>query len=323
MTIRRALTLTLIVAALATLAGCTRTFSASTSTPAWTPLPATFAFPTVSPATPSATTSPDVTVAPTGVLSTISPGQTQVVTCPATGSMGVVLVTPDEVLNIRSGPGVENDIEGIYSSNETDIALSGASEIVDGSRWVQVCVEGEPVGWVNATYLTEVLPSGQFCGDARVTSLLDKMQTAFANRDGQAFASLVSPAHGVYVWLWNSGLPVNFDAAHAGFAFESDFVNDWGTHPASGIETSGTFHELVLPELQDTFVASAQRRCNDGEISSYGETWPAEYANINFYQVVRPGTPGVELDWNVFLVGVEYVNGQPYLFSLIHFIWTQ
>jgi len=225
-------------------------------------------------------------------------------------------------LNIRSGPGVQNDIVGIYSSNEPDIALSGASEIVDGSRWAQVCVEGEPVGWVSATYLTEVLPSGQFCGDTRVTALLDKLQTVFANQDGQTFASLVSPIHGVDVWLWNSGLPVNYDAEHARFAFESDFINEWGTHPASGMETSGTFRELVLPELQDTFVPTAQRRCNDGEISSYGETWPAEYANINFYQVVRPGSPGVELDWNVFLVGVEYVNGQPYLFSLIHFIWT-
>lgn len=314
MNTRLALTLTLTFAFLA---GCTRPMPAS-PTPGWTPLPATFAFPTVSPAT----TSPDSAVTPTGIVSTVPAGTAQAVSCPATGTMGVVLVSPDEVLNIRSGPGVTNDIEGIYSSNETDIALSGASEIVDGSRWVQVCVEGEAVGWVNATYLTEVVPTGQFCGDTRVNALLDKLQAAFANSDGQTFASLVSPVHGVDVWLWNSGVPVNFDVEHARFAFTSDFVNDWGTHPASGIETSGTFPELILPELQDTFVASAERRCNDGDISSYGNTWPAEYANINFYQVYRPGSPGVELDWNAFLVGVEYVNGQPYLFSLIHFIWT-
>lgn len=319
MNTRLALILALIFTALA---GCTRPFpSASTPTPAWTPLPATFAFPTVSPATPSATASPAPTVAVTDTLSTI-PAETQPVVCPATGTMGVVSVTPDDVLNIRTAPGVENPILGIYSSNETGIAVTGATAVVDDSRWVQVCDSEGMIGWVNGTYLTEVLPSGQFCGDARVTTLLDKMQTAFANQDGPAFALLVSPTHGVDVWLWNSGVPVNFDAEHARFAFESDFVHDWGTHPASGLETSGTFHELVLPELQDTFVPSAQRRCNDGDISSYGNTWPALYANINFYQVFRPGSPGVELDWNAFLVGVEYVNGQPYLFSLIHFIWT-
>jgi hypothetical protein len=126
----------------------------------------------------------------------------------------------------------------------------------------------------------------------------------------------------VDVWLWNSGKAVNFDREHAHVAFETTYVHDWGSHPASGLDTFGSFQEMVLPELQDTFVSTAQRKCNDGAISSYGNTWPAAYSNINFYQVYRPGTPGVELDWNAFLVGVEYVNGRPYLFSLIHFIWT-
>ena len=320
MNTRLALTFTLTFMALA---GCTRSFpSASTPTPAWTPLPATFAFPTIGASTPSATASPDSSLTQSAAFSTIPADGTQVVTCPASGTIGVVLVSPEEVLNIRSGPGVENPIEGIYSSNETGIAVTGASAVVDDSRWVQVCDTEGMVGWVNATYLTEVLPPGQFCGDARVTALLDKMQAAFANQDGRAFSSLVSPTHGVDIWLWNSGAPVNFDVEHALSAFESDFVYEWGAHPASGLDTSASFRELILPELQDTFVASAQRRCNDGDISSYANTWPAEYANINFYQVIRPGSPGVELDWNAFLVGVEYVNGQPYLFSLIHFIWT-
>lgn len=319
MNTRLALALTLTFAFLA---GCTRAFPDSNPTPSWTPLPATFAFPTVPPGTSTATASPALTVTPTVDPATLPSATSAVISCPATGSMGVVLVSPEEVLNIRSAPGVENPIEGVYASNETDIAVSGAAENVDEARWVQVCMAAEPIGWVNDTYLTEIVSSGEFCGDTRVTALLDKLQAAFANRDGQAFASLVSPKHGVDVWLWNSGTPVNFDAEHARFAFESDFVHAWGMHPASGLDTSGTFRELVLPELQDTFTASAQRRCNDGEISSYGSTWPVEYVNVNFYQVFRPGTAGVELDWNAFLVGVEYVNGQPYLFSLIHFIWT-
>jgi hypothetical protein len=240
----------------------------------------------------------------------------------ASGPMAVALVTPDTLLNIRSGPGVENPIEDTFSYDTTMIGLTGEEATVDDSRWVEVCDESGILGWVNATYLTEYIPSDQFCNDARVTSLLDKAQNAFANSDAAAFASLVSPAHGVDVWLWNSGVPVNYDAAEASAAFASDFVEDWGIHPASGQETSGSFRELVLPELKDTFVSSAERYCNDSELSSYLNPWPDDYVNINFYQIFRPGSPGVELDWNAFFVGVEYVNGQPYLFSLIHFIWT-
>ncbi|MBE3037249.1 MAG: hypothetical protein IMZ62_00315, partial [Chloroflexi bacterium] len=46
-----------------------------------------------------------------------------------------------------------------------------------------------------------------------------------------------------------------------------------------------------------------------------------EYANVNFYTVYKPGTPGVDLDFRYWLVGVEFVQGQPYVFALIHFAW--
>lgn len=305
------------------LTGCSFPSLAPVAPPTSTlPVPTTIVFPTSTPTIPSAMASPVFTVVPTVGAGTVPP----TVNCPAVGSVsgshGVTLVQPNDVLNIRSAAGAGNPIVGTYGYNEVMIALTGATATVDGAAWVQVCDASGMVGWVNGTYLTEFVMPSRFCEDARVPALLDKMQAAFASLNGESFASLVSPAHGVDVWMWNSGKAVNFDAEHARWAFESTYVHDWGAHPASGMDTFGSFHDEVLPELQDVFVPSAQRRCNDGEISSYGETWPAEYANINFYQVVRPGTPGVELDWNVFLVGVEYVNGQPYLFSLIHFIWT-
>lgn len=323
MTMRRAFTLTLILAALA---ACSTPQTASTATPSLPPPTTIFVFPSATPEIPPATFTPTSTVVPTVGLATIPPATTQAVNCPAvtsvSGSHGVVLVRPEDVLNIRSAPGAANSIVGTYASNEVMIAVTGATAAVDGATWVQVCDSNGMVGWVNGTYLTEFVLSGQFCEDERITTLLDNLQTAFATRNGDLLAAVVSPTHGVDVWLWNSGNAINFDREHAHWVFESTYVHNWGAHPASGMETFGSFNEAVLPELQDAFVPSAKRRCNDGEISSYSNTWPSTYANINFYQVYRPGTPGVEMDWNAWLVGVEYVSGNPYVFSLIHFIWT-
>ena len=80
---------------------------------------------------------------------------------------------------------------------------------------------------------------------------------------------------------------------------------------------------LVLPKLLDVFNASYSLTCNSlGTAAQYGsEPWPNLYANINYYTTYKPGTPGVDLDWRYWLVGVEYVQGQPYVFGLIHFQW--
>jgi hypothetical protein len=276
-------------------------------------------------ATPPTTASATSTVAPS-VLPTLPAVSTPQFVCPVPASTSdsdvVILVQPGDVLNIRSAPGANHPVVGSYAPGEVFVVTTGASADVDGARWLQVCDASGMVGWVNGKYLTEFVLPGHFCAEARVTSLLDNFQTALATQNGELLASLVSPTHGMDVWLWNSGKAVNFDAEHARWVFESAYIHNWGAHPASGMETSGTFHDEVLPELQDTFIASAERRCNDPAISSYGVTWPAAYANVNFYQVYRPGTPGIEMDWNAWLVGVEYVNGNPYIFALIHFIWT-
>ncbi|MBT7074929.1 MAG: hypothetical protein HN922_08475, partial [Anaerolineae bacterium] len=44
---------------------------------------------------------------------------------------------------------------------------------------------------------------------------------------------------------------------------------------------------------------------------------------INFYQVFKPGTEQYGgIDWQSWLVGVEYIDAEPYLFALIHFEWA-
>lgn len=313
------------------LGGCTRPLP---GTP--TPLPTSISIPSPTPLaatdiptapatlpilpTPTFSPTPDVplpTLAPTPSLpGGILPGS-------PSGPYAVILITPDDSLNIRSGPGVAYPVVGVFSASANTVMRSGPSSWVAGDLWVEVSQPAGGTGWVNGSYLTEYVPPATFCADTRVGTLLGNLGTALGTSNGEALSALVSPVHGMTVHLWRYGIPHTFARSDARWVFTSTFVHNWGAAPASGLDTTGSFQEQVLPKLKEVFNASYSLFCNSlGGVTQYGsQPWPEEYSGINFYTVYKPGTPGVDLDWRYWLVGVEYDQGVPYVFSLIHFNW--
>ncbi len=121
---------------------------------------------------------------------------------------------------------------------------------------------------------------------------------------------------------FRNGQVVNYDQLHAQFLFDSTYVVDWGAAPASGLEKKGSFHEVVLPALQDVFNKDHALACNQVQVggATYKATWP--YSGINFYSVYFAGTPNNgNLDWRTWLIGMEYVNGRPFLYAIMQFFW--
>jgi hypothetical protein len=233
----------------------------------------------------------------------------------------VILVNPDDVLNVRSGAGVGNSVAGTLGVSVTGVNRTGPASSGDGDRWVEI---QSPAGWVNAKFLTEYVPSTFFCSDTRVNDLLTNLKTALLNEDGELFGSLVSPVHGLDARLWRSGTVANYSPEEASWVFQSDYSVSWGPAPGSGAETQGTFTSQLLPKLQEVFSVDFTLHCNDtlDLASTLLEPWPPEYANINFYLVYKPGSDeNGGLDWRIWIVGVEYVQGKPTVFSLIHFQW--
>jgi hypothetical protein len=200
---------------------------------------------------------------------------------------------------------------------------TGPSALSGEDLWVQVQNPGGGNGWVNAGYLTEYVASAAFCADVRVNNLIASLDNALSAGNGILLQSLVSPAHGMTVYLWRHGNPITFEAADARWVFESTYSHDWGVAPGSGLETSGSFHVVVLPRLLDAFNASYTLSCNVVQTggASYDTSWPAQYAHVNFYSVYKPGPVGEEFAWRTILVGVEFVQSQPYVFSLIQMEW--
>lgn len=302
------------------LTGCQALHPTATETS--TPLPAptmglvlSTARPTLTPTAPLPSATPTVQAMPSPTITPTS----------GVERYAVILVEPGDELSVREGPGTGYRVVAALPYDATDVLLTGQKAQVDKTIWVEVQRAADPKvkGWVNAYYLTRYVSPVEFCNDQMAATLIERLAQAILSADGKALAALVSPVHGVDIWLWRSAWPINFDQAHARWVFNSTYQHNWGASPASGLDTKGSFQEAVLPNLRDALANPHEVRCNERSVPGLAEsfTWPERYKNINLFKVYKPGTPGTELDWRVWLVGVEWVGDQPYLFALIHFQW--
>jgi len=322
----------LLCVILLTVAACASQPSAPTNTPL--PLfdtPTPFVVPTATPliATSTETAIATVTTQPPQPTSTnfVPPAATSTSLPPVTGIFNpyaVILVNKGDVLNIRSAAGTGQPVVGSLAPNAVGVNRTGPATSAGGDRWVEIQNPSGGVGWVNAKFLTEYTAPSAFCSDSRVTDLLANVRTAMLNSNGELLGSLVSPEHGLDLRLWRWGTMANYTPKEAAWVFQSDYVVKWGPAPGSGMDTNGTFSEQILPKLQETFSANYTLNCNNTlDLATFStEPWPSEYANVNFYTIFKPGSEQYGgLDWRAWIAGVEYAQGKPMLFALIHFQW--
>ena len=168
---------------------------------------------------------------------------------------------------------------------------------------------------------TSVPSTGNICSDPQVTALIDSLKRAVLNADGPLLESLVSPASGLDVRWVRYGTVVNYQPNQARFLFETTYEVDWGDHPASGESKVGSFHDVIVPDLEKVLSQSYTLHCNELKHggASYDINWP--YSK-DFYSIYFPGTAANgNMDWHTWVAGIEYVNGKPYLYALTQFFW--
>ncbi|MFT3890419.1 MAG: hypothetical protein QM730_02195 [Anaerolineales bacterium] len=239
------------------------------------------------------------------------------------GPYAVILVAPGDMLNIRSGAGASNPIIGSFARETHDIMRTGLSQTADGAEWVEVLLtNGLDKGWVNSNYLSEYETQESFCNDARIPALIGQLKQAAASSNGALLGSLVSPKHGWNLNYWASSPTVNYTSTTAQTVFTDQQSLNWGSGGGSGANDIGTFAEIVQPQLVDVLNSGYQLKCDEIVYgASYTNVLQYQYANTNihFYSVIKP--PTNVMDWKVWLVRIEYVNGQPYLFGTVHYVW--
>jgi hypothetical protein len=224
-----------------------------------------------------------------------------------------------ETLTVRQVAGVSGGDVGQLGFDQRGLTLTGNATNLGSSTWVEVERPTGGTGWVRAIDLTQDVPKDAFCGDGRVPTLLESLRTSLAQRDPQGLQSVVSPRRGLTVrfdW-WNPEVlyPVGEIAGLMG----SDTPVDWGTQQAGG-RIAGSFKDVVLPRLDEVATGSILFGCDEVLIGPAlrEARWPSEYSSLNYYALYRPADPtGSEFAWTTWLVGIEYVDNQPYVSHLV------
>jgi hypothetical protein len=257
---------------------------------------------------------------PCVVTPTFTPSATPVALI---GPYAVILVAVNDVLNIRSAPGASNPISGMFAYNAVNVMRTGPTQPADGGDWVEVLLpDGVNKGWVNSKYLTEYVSHETFCADARIPQLIKQLKQAVTSSNGTLLGSLVSQKHGLNMNYWASSTTVNYTATTAQTVFSDAQSINWGSGGGSGVGDVGTFAQIVQPQMIDVLSSTYQLNCDEIVYgASYTNVLQYQYANTNihFYSVIKP--PTNVMDWKVWLVRIEYVNGQPYLFGTVHYVW--
>ena len=70
----------------------------------------------------------------------------------------VIGIAADDVLNVRSGPGVSFDVIGELTLTSPELESTGYIADVGDQLWRQIVVPGDGVGWVNAKFLGDIPP---------------------------------------------------------------------------------------------------------------------------------------------------------------------
>jgi hypothetical protein len=159
------------------------------------------------------------------------------------------------------------------------------------------------------------------CTDPQVTTLINSLKSAMLNADGELLSSIVHPSRGIDVRYFRDGNVVHYTAEQAKFLFETTFEADWGAEPGSGQEKTGSFHDVVVPKLVDVFNTSYTLHCNELKHggATYELKWPYQG---DFYSIYYAGSEQYgNMDWNTWAVGIDYVNGKPFLYALMQFFW--
>jgi hypothetical protein len=237
-----------------------------------------------------------------------------------TGPYAVVNVASNDVLNIRAGAGASQPVVGSFPSDAVSVMRTGPTASADNATWVEVQNPSGGTGWVNSFYLTEYVSHDAFCADTRIPILLEQLKGSMNQSNGDMFAGIVSPVHGINVHLWAYEPAKNYSTTTARDVFTSPEVFQWGSGPAGGTEYgTGTFSQIIQPKVQEVVNASNMETYCDNLTKVFALPHPWPYPNIRYYNLYKPALQ--TFDFRTWLIGFEYINGQPYLHSMVSIVW--
>ncbi len=242
---------------------------------------------------------------------------------PASELSRVVLVEEDDVLNVRTGPGVDNEIIGMLAPQVT-VRRTGPTSQVGRSTWAEIRIP-PGTGWVNATFLGAVVGSEQFAADDAARGRLDALAEIIAARgDLRPIAS----RRGLYVA--HHAPPRRFNPDELAGILTDATTYQWPSNAADLEDVAfRTFTDAVADRFLQAFddpdvvlVANEPIEGANGRPAS--AAIPFEFQNFNYWTVYDPGDdPDFGgLDWTIWYVSFDYEDGRPVIVGLTLDEWA-
>ncbi len=234
----------------------------------------------------------------------------------------VIHIDENDILNVRNGAGVSNDIVASLTPGQSGVRVVGFGQDVNGALWVPINVNNVS-GWVNSRFLTEDIPSDVFCADSEARALLDEITAVIENRNGNGLADISSLTRGLrFRRYWHQD-GVRFEDEEIANVFSSSQSYFWGIADGTGDDINGSFSEIILPRLDRNLLQATEIGCN--EILNGGSAGfiqlPFRYEGANYFSMYRPAPADQELDWGTWVVGIERWQEQYFVSFLVHYEW--
>jgi hypothetical protein len=225
-------------------------------------------------------------------------------------------------LAVRQPAGITSMAVASLASDQRGLTVTGKTTQMGSSTWVEINLPEGGKGWVNGWNITEDVLGSSFCADPRIPELANQFILAIKERDGGKLSDLVSPKRGLIVrhdW-WNPEVRIGFSSVPSVFLDPSPQI--WGVNRDSELAIGGTFREVILPQLEDVFSVAPEFHCGELGVGSTAQDaiWPSDYANMNYISFHRAAPePGSQLNWRTWALGIEYLDGVPYLTLLVQY----
>ena len=227
-----------------------------------------------------------------------------------------------EPLAVRQPAGITSMEVARLASDQRGLTVTGKTTQMGSSTWVEINLPEGGKGWINGWNITEDVLGASFCADSRIPELANQFILAVKERDGGKLSDLVSPKRGLIIrhdW-WNPEVSIRLSSVRSLFLDPSSQI--WGVNRDSELDITGTFRDVILPQLEDVFSVAPEFHCGELGVGSTAQNvkWPSEYANMNFISFHRAAPePGSQLNWRTWALGIEYLDGVPYLALLVQY----
>ena len=252
---------------------------------------------------------------------------------PAVGPLDVrrvVLLAPDDALNIRLAPGVDNPVLGMLAPG-TEVNATGATADVEGTTWWEV-VTPRGAGWASGHYLAEPIDDGVFLADYRVITLLDELASLMAER--RDLTAVVS-ARGVYVS--HHADPVLFTPDRLAGLLRDPTTYKWPSNAIDMDDPVAVADEVpdrtFAEEIGDSFASTwddpdwtyaVDRPISGGNGRPAEDAIPDLLAGFHYISVLDAGDdPDLGgMDWTSWHVSIDYEGGRPVVVGLTLDQWA-